>query len=523
MGHRVFGRDWFVKHQAKLLWWLNAPVLRYWFRWVLRINGERSAVGGRAIIFILPHAIWWGDGDSFIAEFRTHNKFAKRLYYALEPLWWAMHFWDWLIADRWVPRLSFGFDSLTKYPYPGDATQNTVDGYVKQGYSYYGGQSWATIRGAAGSSSGDTDSYSHGVIIGCDGSGQTNLFINLERSIFLYDTSALGSSATISAATMSLYGNYKSVVGGISGTFDINIYTSSPASDTALAAGDFDSLGTTAQCDTAITNSGFSTTAYNDWSLNSTGRGNISKTGITKFGARYATEDAQNNAPGWSSDGEARHEFIYADNTGTSQDPKLVITYTSSLDYSYTGTFYGPRFFVSDRMIEKLVTGATSSTQWTLANRYIEKVAPGNIAAVDTWVTTRHIERLATGTVNATFSWTSTKTFDISLTGTLSSVRTWLADRMIEKYVDGSITAVDTWTAAITGLKVDQEYFQYYKDDGSESAATALGALNQNRTGTPNDFVRLRFLVYVTGEAGSRQYKLEWRRDGTNTWREVIQ
>ena len=35
----AFDQKWFEKHQEKLLWLLNAPLIKYWFRWVLRIRG----------------------------------------------------------------------------------------------------------------------------------------------------------------------------------------------------------------------------------------------------------------------------------------------------------------------------------------------------------------------------------------------------------------------------------------------------------------------------------------------------
>jgi hypothetical protein len=37
---QVFSRDWFRKHQGKLLWLCNSPVTRDWFRWLLRIHKD---------------------------------------------------------------------------------------------------------------------------------------------------------------------------------------------------------------------------------------------------------------------------------------------------------------------------------------------------------------------------------------------------------------------------------------------------------------------------------------------------
>jgi len=105
----------------------------------------------------------------------------------------------------------------------------------------------------------------------------------------------LTSSADISAAVLSLYGRNKT--DDLSITPNVDIYTSAPASNTALANGDFDSLGSTSQTGSPITYADFSISGYNAFTFNSTGRGNISKTGISKFGSRNANYDVANSAP----------------------------------------------------------------------------------------------------------------------------------------------------------------------------------------------------------------------------------
>ena len=321
---RAFGSLFFLLHQDKLLWLLNAPVIGRWFRYVLRISGESSSVGHRRITRILPHAIFWWHGNKQVAEFRTHAKFSKRLYYAFRPLWWTMHAWDWCVADRWVPELSFGFDTLTKYP-DADPETNTVDGYCEQSGVDV---SWATLTGGVGTYSLDTEAV--GSIIKMTSSA-TSGFESLRRSIYLFNTSALTSGASISAAVMSLYGSAKT--DGFGCTPNIDIYTSAPASNTALAAGDYDSLGSTSQTGTPITYSGWSTAGYNDFTFDATGRGNISKTDISKFGARNENRDVANSSPTWGSSLASGLSGYTADQTGTANDPKLVVTYTKPESY----------------------------------------------------------------------------------------------------------------------------------------------------------------------------------------------
>jgi hypothetical protein len=236
-----------------------------------------------------------------------------------------LHAWDWAFADRWIPELSFGFSTLTAYP-DADPETNTVDGYVE----HYGAGnfSWATLRAAAGANArGGWDYDIVHVIV----SGSSNTLWNLMgRSIFLFDTSTLTSGASISAAVMSIYGYSKQDQNVI--TPSTMLYTSAPATDTAVVSGDFDSLGAVAQSDTAITYAGWSVTAYNDITLNSTGIGNISKTGITKYGCRSGNYDGPNSEPSYTwvaIDSWSEVSGYYADQDGTANDPKLVVTYST--------------------------------------------------------------------------------------------------------------------------------------------------------------------------------------------------
>jgi hypothetical protein len=148
---------------------------------------------------------------------------------------------------------------------------------------------------------------------------------SIRRAIHLYDTSALTSAAVISAAVESIYGTAKT--DGFTCTPDIDVYTSSPASNTALASGDFDSLGATSQTGSPISYASWNTAGYNDFTYNATGIGNISKTSITKMGKRNVNRDVSNSEPGWVTVTASGLSGYYADQTGTANDPKLVVTY----------------------------------------------------------------------------------------------------------------------------------------------------------------------------------------------------
>ncbi len=215
-------------------------------------------------------------------------------------------------------------DSATFYP---DAHPETssVDGTV---YEFQTNSvAWATIIAAAGTGFNDsaTDPYS---IHFQHSSAGGNLWRYIRRGIFLFDTSGLPDDAVISAATLSLYGATKTNNKPTSPV--VNIYSSAPASNTALAAGDYDSLGSTAFCDTGISYASWSTVGYNDFALNASGIAAVTKTGVSKFGLRDSVYDVGATTPPYTaSTTENTVQSWFASEQGNGYKPKLVVTYTS--------------------------------------------------------------------------------------------------------------------------------------------------------------------------------------------------
>lgn len=323
----VFDKNWFQQNNEKLCYLANHKVLKYWFRRLLCIH--KDIKWSDTINQITPNSFTYngkikGDKIELTTDFRTHEKFGKRLYYGLKPLWYVLHFWDWSTAIQ--PALNCGFDTLTVYPdYNGKAGATSCDGSSERsGVDDF----YSTIRAGAGTASSSSETSGTYVEFLC--SATSNRWAKLKRSIFLFDTSSLTAGATISASVLSLYGSAKN--DGLGATPDIGILTSTPTSDTSLANGDYSQLGTTLQHDSAITYSSWSITGYNDFTFNATGIGNVSKTSISKFGARVSKYDATNDNPlnyiSWSSGVGFSMSGYYSDETGTLTDPKLVITYT---------------------------------------------------------------------------------------------------------------------------------------------------------------------------------------------------
>lgn len=206
--------------------------------------------------------------------------------------------------------------TLTAYPDPNPET-TTVDGFLQ----WWSGGTWATAVGAAGDGSDDTNTSHIAIRIRSNASNWSQLY----RSAYLYDTSSIGTD-NIDDATISFRGTGKS--DGLGITPNVAVCSSAPASNTALVAGDYDSLGTT-DFATRITYSGWSTTGYNDFTLNAAGEAAIDKGGVSKFGVRNGQYDLDNSEPTWTANLTSDINCYGADQGGTANDPKLVVNHTA--------------------------------------------------------------------------------------------------------------------------------------------------------------------------------------------------
>lgn len=228
--------------------------------------------------------------------------------------------------------------TLTVYPDP-NVESTSVDGITtRSGVD----EAMATIRAGAGTSA--TDSGAAGSGLALVASTTSNQFKQLNRPIFLFDTSALGAGATISAAVKSVFGSGTNG-NGLSGEASANsvavLVASTPASNTALVAGDYSQFGSTDFGRSAQQNA-WNTAAYNDITLNASGLAAISKTGITKFALRHGW-DFDNTITGLThvNDAEQTLEMKFADTADVTSDPKLVITYTAVAGPANVKTYNG--------------------------------------------------------------------------------------------------------------------------------------------------------------------------------------
>lgn len=218
-------------------------------------------------------------------------------------------------------------DTVSTFYPDADVESTSVDGWVARNPGGTG-ESWATIIAGAGVVNNDAVTIGRGMSFSSNGLLLNNYGTN-QRGILLFDTSSIPDADIISDATLSKYGESKQ--DNLAASPDVNVYGSTPASSTAIAAADYGQTQNTA-FSTAVGYSSFSTTGYNDFVLNATGLAAVSATGISKFSSKNANYDVAATQPPWATPNTNSAMNIYnAEQTGTDKDPKLVVTYAPAV------------------------------------------------------------------------------------------------------------------------------------------------------------------------------------------------
>ncbi|MHB8840998.1 MAG: hypothetical protein ACYC56_04280 [Candidatus Aquicultor sp.] len=350
----AFDDGWFRKHQRLLVWLLNAPVIKIWFRWVLRIRKSDCHLNEK-INLILPNqfhknARIVGDKIFATADFRTHWKYSKRIYYAFKWVWWALHFWDWLIADRFLPELSFGLFTLNSYPNQGE-TGPGCDGFIqrRQDDTYTTPEQLGTTTGGTPPiGQYQKDVYMSTILLGqiirpYDDLSYYNI---LGKGFLVFDTSKLPASTSVSGpAYIDVYvTDYLAPVG--SGIGYIGLFKATTQNGNTLVDSDFFEVETTELANQLAlelatkTISGGTPAQYIDvyylnrvgyyrFNLNADGKNNITFLGVSKFATHftYASSFLTGSLTYF-----VMHKYCSANSIEAEFDPKLVI------DYSIPGT-----------------------------------------------------------------------------------------------------------------------------------------------------------------------------------------
>ncbi len=254
--------------------------------------------------------------------FFTDWNYSQMLYNAFKPLWWTIHYWDTLVANNLNPTWNFGFDTLTAYPQAGEGGANvTCDGKIEVSAV---DETWSTIRGRTDAVSVDNVAGETNPVT-VQTSATTNQYQRLRRFGMGFDTSALPDTATISAATLSVYVITGSRGNALVSDWSMHACGFTPATNNQFVVGDFDQFGNTSFG--SIAYASLPSNDYGDYSLNASGIANISKIGVSNFGFRHSN-DINNVEPTWSASKIDYCVIQTADTAGTGSDPKLVVTYT---------------------------------------------------------------------------------------------------------------------------------------------------------------------------------------------------
>ena len=186
-------------------------------------------------------------------------------------------------------------------------------------------EAWATIRDTAGNWVNDTvNDYAWGNLIQ---SGVSSGWMNFLRTFAFFDTSSIPDTDVIDSAILSIYGTSKTDAHNC--TPDVGVYGTTSTGTTALANADYQKYLSTAFSST-ISYANWSTAGFNDFALNADGLANISKTGLSRFCIRNVKHDVANTEPSRGGNNlQSATKGYFADQTGTSNDPKLVVVHSS--------------------------------------------------------------------------------------------------------------------------------------------------------------------------------------------------
>lgn len=189
---------------------------------------------------------------------------------------------------------------------------------------------WATIHDATdGTGSNDAQATSNSPRI--QAGTTTNQWTQISRTFLLFDTSDLPDGDTIDSALV----RFVAISAGDDiGSQSIGLITTTPASDTALVTDDYEQYGTTRQAaDLTFAGITADSSTFNDFTLNSTGLGNISKTGITKFGINIVS-DIDDAEPSWRSNDDTNLNYAFAEEAlSGDKKPRLEVTHTTPFTF----------------------------------------------------------------------------------------------------------------------------------------------------------------------------------------------
>lgn len=219
------------------------------------------------------------------------------------------------------------------------------------------------------------------------------------EAFFYWDTSAIDDTDTIDSATLSLYGNFDNSTTDFVMEARAHTWSGSGLTTADWVAG-ADLSGKTLLA--TFNTSGFSTSAYNDFTSDAAFVSNISKTGNTEL-LVCSKEQTDNSAP-------TTAEWVRvstADVGGTTQDPKLVVFHTTTV-VVVTETDLAQA--MSKRKLKALTQASTTDTARSFSKLFIASSTTDTAQGLSKRKTKLIAQPIETDTAG-TFGKTKTKAF----------------------------------------------------------------------------------------------------------------
>lgn len=438
-------------------------------------------------------------------------------------------------------------DDTAKFYPNADPESTTMDASIESSNS-----SFASARDAATGTSINTSSAT-GLF------AQKNRFATsgwvIARAMMTFDASAF-SQATITSAKISLYGSAKT---NGNGTTSIHCVAATPASNSNIVVADFDQVGTVSFAEIAYAS--FSTSDYNDFSLNASGLANVVVQGISRFAFR---EDQEfDNSSGMTIGTSNDFSGYFADETGTSKDPYLEYTYVSppaapsdltvtSADTSDTLTLnWVDNASDEDNILVERSTSSMSGFSQITSEAADTEMYADDLNAFDALRYYR-VRAFKTGDAYSSYSNTASATTAPAIPTSVSAtpgsgqiVLTWsdtsttlteirierkvnsgsfveidTVEDGVETYTDTSVMDSNTYTYRVRAYRSTDTRFSGYS---STSAAQPTPGVPYNVSASAISATDNILLKWVDNSNSETNYRVERSATGVGSWSEIAQ
>ncbi|MDY6953364.1 MAG: DUF2341 domain-containing protein, partial [Thermodesulfobacteriota bacterium] len=331
------------------------------------LMGQNAMAENAAFTRIKQIRIWDSEGEVMAGRIQFYHEGDKLCFRKIVP--------KEFLATAAYP--VYTDDTVTYYVGAGD-------GYVQKGNV----TNWDTTHNATvGQLADSVDNKSFFCRTGMKPNGGKYI---VTRAFFPFDTSGLPDTAVISDATLSLYVTAKQSGDNDSEDFLVVVQTTQ-ASTSSLSTADFVDCGSVhspIEGSNRVDIGNITINQYNSWSLNATGLGWISTTGWTKLGMREG-HDVLDHAYIGAADTKNRINGYWSEQSGTTYDPKLSLTYAIGITVSgrvfkADGSSYGDSRPIALRVDGGGTYSANTDTYGFYSIAGVDGVSPG--AVITAWV-----------------------------------------------------------------------------------------------------------------------------------------